>query len=114
MDSVGSTLASDSILSDSFGRDFDFDGFNATYVGELCAAPPDGLSPGMNNDGDTATYAQADVASWCETCVHPIDSAVNPMTNPGLIRSNLSAIANLGACLWPACQSVHRPMALCG
>jgi hypothetical protein len=108
------TIEDGSCTSYNFPRDPNFDGFNATYVGELCVAPPDGLSPGMNNDGDTATYAQADVASWCETCVHPIDSAVNPMTNPGLIRSNLSAIANLGACLWPACQSVHRPMALCG
>ena len=69
-----------------------------TNLAELCAAPPDGLSPGQNNNGDPDQYAQVDVVSWCEACVHPIDLTVNPETNPSLIRMNLSAIAVPGAC----------------
>ena len=92
------TVEDDRCMSYNFPRDPNFAGFNKTYVAELCTAPPDGLSPGQNNNGNPDQYAQVDVVSWCEACVHPIDLTVNPETNPSLIRMNLSAIAVPGAC----------------
>eukprot|EP01052_Picozoa_sp_SAG31_P023491 SAG31_NODE_1941_length_6859_cov_3.362278_2_plen_461_part_00 len=56
----------------------DYVGFNETLVAEVCGHPASQLPDG--------------VASWCESCVSPIDLAVDTLTGDALARANVSSM----------------------
>eukprot|EP01051_Picozoa_sp_SAG22_P017000 SAG22_NODE_2526_length_2475_cov_2.738215_1_plen_317_part_00 len=85
-----STLADASCETRNFPRDPNFAGFNLSMVAETCSVPA--AITGLSNDGGPAVYSAAGVASWCETCVHPIDLVVDQTTDDVLIVSNLDAM----------------------
>lgn len=78
----------------NFPRDPNFDGFNITTLQSVCAEPADrmGAERVGSNQG---MYTRADVASWCESCVHVIDFAVDDLTQPRLIVENLDVMISL-------------------
>jgi hypothetical protein len=88
-----STKADAACSTRNWARDPNFVGFNQSAVAGLCAAPSG--SDGLGGRGDAEFFPRADVASWCETCVHPIDGVVESMTNSDLIVLNLSAMSIL-------------------
>lgn len=80
----------------NFPRDPNFVGFNTTAVRSVCAEPDDrmgGLIAGSS--GRERLYLRADVASWCESCVHMIDFAVDDLNQPRLIVGNLDVMVSL-------------------
>ena len=59
---------------------------NSSLVAAMCAAPTDREAYAGN------TFPASAVASWCETCVHPIDFTVDQMSFNAVVAENMSAM----------------------
>lgn len=82
---------------------YDFVGFNKTLVEEVCRHPTDRTWPNHHHK----LYSHTFVASWCETCVSAIDTAVNPVTEWSHMAANVagayrSFVISIGT-LFPTC-----------
>jgi len=66
-------------------------GFNRTLVAEVCTMPYTDRVGFIGSVGLKSTFPDTAVASWCEACVRN-DGTVDPMTGPGLLRSNIAAM----------------------
>jgi hypothetical protein len=95
----------------------DFAGYNLTAVAELCTDPT--MAPSRKGDRKGDFHTVSSLVSWCkfgnkaldvcfdfselsrwhtimpiigETCVHPIDGTVDPLTNGSLMAANVAAM----------------------
>jgi hypothetical protein len=91
-----STIDDPACSTYNFPRDPNFVGFNTATVQSVCAEP-DGRMGGViaGSSGRERLYVRADVASWCESCVHVIDFAVDDLNQPRLIVGNLDVMVSL-------------------
>jgi hypothetical protein len=64
-----------------------FAGWNTTLISSLCTTPTDQYHYARNDLLPAST-----VASWCETCIHPIDMSFNAVKDTDLTRGNVNAM----------------------
>ena len=76
-------------------RDPNYVRFNKTAIAEICGEPAARMGTSEGGRGEPELYPLADVASWCESCVHPIDGVVDGFTQPSLIVLNIGAMIPL-------------------